>query len=119
MFPKPGWVEHLALDIWSSQAGVAPEALTKANLRAADLPAIGITNQRETTVVWDRTTGQPICGTRILSDLDQPASWSPTGSLRMRFPVAAKMALHSAGATGGTAVSPTPEGGASLATMCT
>ena len=68
IFPKPGWVEHDPRDIWSTQAGVAAEALTKANVGAADVAAIGITNQRETTVVWDRTTGQPICNAIVWQD---------------------------------------------------
>jgi glycerol kinase len=68
IFPKPGWVEHDPSDIWSSQAGVAAEALTKARLSAADIAAIGITNQRETAVVWDRTTGQPICNAIVWQD---------------------------------------------------
>ncbi|MDO4247168.1 MAG: glycerol kinase GlpK [Deinococcus sp.] len=59
-FPKPGWVEHDAAEIWSTQIGVVGEALSKAGIRASDIAAIGITNQRETTVVWDRKTGQPI-----------------------------------------------------------
>ena len=68
IFPKPGWVEHNARDIWSTQAGVAAEALTKANVGAADIAAIGITNQRETTVVWDRATGEPICNAIVWQD---------------------------------------------------
>ena len=68
IFPQPGWVEHDPRDIWSTQAGVAAEALTKANVRAADVAAIGITNQRETTVVWDRATGQPICNAIVWQD---------------------------------------------------
>ncbi|MEW6420229.1 MAG: glycerol kinase GlpK, partial [Deinococcota bacterium] len=60
IFPRPGWVEHDALEIWSTQSGVAQEAITRAGLRAGDIAAIGITNQRETVVVWDRQTGQPI-----------------------------------------------------------
>ena len=68
IFPKPGWVEHDPSDIWSTQAGVAAEALTKAGLTAADIAAIGITNQRETTVVWDRATGQPICNAIVWQD---------------------------------------------------
>jgi glycerol kinase len=59
-FPQPGWVEHDAEEIWSSQRDVACEALTKAGIGRTDLAAIGITNQRETVVVWDRSTGQPI-----------------------------------------------------------
>jgi glycerol kinase len=59
-FPQPGWVEHDANEIWSSQFSVLAEVLQKANLKPQDISAIGITNQRETTVVWDRETGQPI-----------------------------------------------------------
>ena len=68
IFPEPGWVEHDPRDIWSTQAGVAAEVLTKANVRAGDVAAIGITNQRETTVVWDRATGQPICNAIVWQD---------------------------------------------------
>jgi len=68
IFPKPGWVEHDPTDIWSSQSGVAAEALAKANLGAADVAAIGITNQRETTLVWDRATGQPVHNAIVWQD---------------------------------------------------
>ncbi len=61
IFPKAGWVEHDAMEIWASQIGVAQEALLKISATAQDIAAIGITNQRETTVVWDKTTGQPVC----------------------------------------------------------
>src|SRR5262245_43654470 len=61
IFPRPGWVEHDPQEIWASQSGVATQALEKAQLTASDVAAIGITNQRETTVVWDRETGRPIC----------------------------------------------------------
>ena len=60
IFPKAGWVEHDADEIWTSQMGVAAEALERAGVRARDVAAIGITNQRETTVVWDRATGDPV-----------------------------------------------------------
>ncbi|MCC8425460.1 glycerol kinase GlpK [Mucilaginibacter sp. UR6-11] len=60
IYPQPGWVEHNAREIWSTQASVATEAIIKANLKPDDIAAIGITNQRETTVVWDRATGEPI-----------------------------------------------------------
>src|SRR5437764_5569529 len=60
IFPKPGWVEHDATEIWATQRHTATEVLAKAGLAAADIAAIGITNQRETTVVWDRSTGQAI-----------------------------------------------------------
>jgi glycerol kinase len=59
-FPRPGWVEHDADEIWSTQAGVVAEALARASVHASDIAAIGITNQRETTVVWDRVSGEPI-----------------------------------------------------------
>ena len=60
-FPQPGWVEHDASEIWSTQLGVAVEAMSKVDAVAADIAAIGITNQRETVVVWDKETGEPIC----------------------------------------------------------
>lgn len=59
-FPKPGWVEHDADEIWSSQLGVAVEAMSKIGASAQDIAAIGITNQRETVIVWDRETGIPV-----------------------------------------------------------
>ena len=61
IYPKAGWVEHDAMEIWSTQMGVAQEALLKINCTYEDIEAIGITNQRETTVVWDKETGVPIC----------------------------------------------------------
>src|SRR5258707_15430114 len=60
IYPRPGWVEHRPQDIWNSQIAVAKEAISKAGIRADDLAALGITNQRETTLIWDRQTGQPI-----------------------------------------------------------
>ena len=59
-YPQPGWVEHDPLEIWASQLAVAREAIAAAGVRAAQIAAIGITNQRETTILWDRATGQPI-----------------------------------------------------------
>ncbi|WOO42202.1 glycerol kinase GlpK [Rubellicoccus peritrichatus] len=67
-FPKSGWVEHDANDIWNSQETVAREALKKANLTATDIAAIGITNQRETTLLWDRKTGEPIGNAIVWQD---------------------------------------------------
>ena len=61
IYPRPGWVEHDPLDIWITQLAVAQEALEKAGATASSLAAVGITNQRETTVVWDRETGKPVC----------------------------------------------------------
>jgi glycerol kinase len=60
IFPQAGWVEHDAREIWASQIGVAAEALARAQIKPADVAAIGITNQRETTILWDRESGQPI-----------------------------------------------------------
>jgi glycerol kinase len=60
IFPKAGWVEHDPQEIWASQLGVAVEAIGRAGLRAREIAAIGITNQRETTIVWDRVSGEPI-----------------------------------------------------------
>src|SRR3954470_20764663 len=68
IFPQPGWVEHDANEIWQSQREVALEALSKAGLKREDLAAIGITNQRETTVVWNRKTGEPICNAIVWQD---------------------------------------------------
>lgn len=61
IYPKPGWVEHDAMEIWSTQIGVAQEAMYKINAGCQNIEAIGITNQRETTVIWDKKTGVPIC----------------------------------------------------------
>lgn len=68
IFPKPGWVEHDATEIWATQSGVAGEVLQKAGIGASDLAGIGITNQRETTVVWERSTGRPICNAIVWQD---------------------------------------------------
>lgn len=59
-YPKPGWVEHDPMEIWGSQSGVAREVLETAGIRPEEIAAIGITNQRETTVIWDKNTGKPI-----------------------------------------------------------
>jgi glycerol kinase len=67
-FPQPGWVEHNPEEIWSTQAGVALEAITKARLESSAIAAIGITNQRETTVVWDRKTGKPVYNAIVWQD---------------------------------------------------
>ncbi|MDN0075179.1 glycerol kinase GlpK [Crenobacter sp. SG2303] len=68
IYPQPGWVEHDPQEIWAGQAGVAAEALAKAGLGSPAIAAIGITNQRETTVVWDRETGQPIYNAIVWQD---------------------------------------------------
>ncbi|MEM0983117.1 MAG: glycerol kinase GlpK [Planctomycetota bacterium] len=67
-YPKPGWVEHDPSEIWSTQVGVAAEALERAGLGAADIRAVGIANQRETTIVWDRKTGTPIANAIVWQD---------------------------------------------------
>ena len=61
IYPKPGWVEHAAQDIMGSVMAVVAEAIVRADLTAEDIAAIGITNQRETTIVWDKFTGKPVC----------------------------------------------------------
>lgn len=68
VFPQPGWVEHDATEIWSTQLGTAAEAISKAGLTVNDIAAIGITNQRETTVVWDRKTGKPLYNAIVWQD---------------------------------------------------
>lgn len=68
IFPQPGWVEHDGNEIWSTQIGVAAEAIAKAGINAVDIVAIGITNQRETTLVWDRKTSQPVYNAIVWQD---------------------------------------------------
>src|SRR5690349_3327459 len=68
IYPRPGWVEHNALEIWSSQLTVATEAILNARITPADIAAIGITNQRETTVLWDKETGTPIYNAIVWQD---------------------------------------------------
>ena len=68
IFPKPGWVEHDPKEIWTTQISVAAEAVTRAGLKAKDVQAIGITNQRETAVVWDRETGEPVFNAIVWQD---------------------------------------------------
>ncbi len=68
IFPRPGWVEHDPDEIWSTQAGVITEAMERAHIRSKDIAAAGITNQRETAVVWDRSTGRPIGNAIVWQD---------------------------------------------------
>jgi len=90
-FPQPGWVEHDPLDIWNTQRDTAVAALRSAKISARDLAALGLTNQRETTVVWDRATGQPIYNAIVWQDRrtadacaalakDIPADWLRTST---------------------------------------
>ena len=67
-FPQPGWVEHDPEEIWATQVAVAGEAIARAGIQARDVAAIGITNQRETTIVWDRVTGRPVCNAIVWQD---------------------------------------------------
>ena len=67
-YPQPGWVEHDANEIWTSQRDVACEALASAKLKAQDVAAVGITNQRETVVIWNRATGEPIHNAIVWQD---------------------------------------------------
>jgi glycerol kinase len=68
IFPQPGWVEHDAEEIWSTQFGTMAEAVAKARITMKQIAGIGITNQRETTVVWERSTGQPVCNAIVWQD---------------------------------------------------
>jgi len=68
IFPKPGWVEHDPKEIWASQSGVMHAVLAKSGIATRDIAAIGITNQRETTLVWDRKTGTPIANAIVWQD---------------------------------------------------
>lgn len=68
IFPQPGWVEHDPSEIWATQAGMAAEAVSKKGLKGEQMAAIGITNQRETVVVWDRNTGEPVYNAIVWQD---------------------------------------------------
>ena len=68
IYPRPGWVEHDPIELWTTQLATAQEALAKAGLTASDVAAIGITNQRETTVVWNRATGEPVYNAIVWQD---------------------------------------------------
>lgn len=68
IYPQPGYVEHDAMEIWSSQATVMAEVILKAGLKPSQIAAIGITNQRETTIVWDKNTGKPVCNAIVWQD---------------------------------------------------
>ncbi len=68
LYPQPGWVEHNPLDLWETQAAVAQEALAKAGISSSEVAGLGITNQRETVVLWDRRTGQPVGNAIVWQD---------------------------------------------------
>jgi len=83
IFPQPGWVEHDAEEIWATQHAVALEALARAGLAPRDVTAIGITNQRETTVVWDRATGRPVMNAIVWQDRRTAGTLDPAVAARI------------------------------------
>ena len=68
IYPQPGWVEHDPRELWTTQLETAREVLRKTGLSASDIQGVGITNQRETTVVWNRRTGEPVCNAIVWQD---------------------------------------------------
>src|SRR5215467_2025113 len=68
IYPQPGWVEHDPMEIWATQSGVMAEALAKASIAPSDLVAVGITNQRETTILWERASGKPVANAIVWQD---------------------------------------------------
>src|SRR5207245_754643 len=68
VYPQSGWVEHDPEEIWNVQIETAAQALRKSNLKSSDITALGITNQRETAIVWNRTTGKPVCNAIVWQD---------------------------------------------------
>src|SRR4051812_48407053 len=68
IFPQPGWVEHDPAEIWQRTQEVVRDAIARANIKSTDIAAIGITNQRETAVLWDRRTGKPLCNAVVWQD---------------------------------------------------
>jgi glycerol kinase len=93
IFPRPGWVEHDATEIWATQSGVLHEALAKAGLGIADIAAIGITNQRETTVLWDRATGHPLANAIVWQDRRTAQYCDELRAAGHAGPIAAKTGL--------------------------
>ena len=93
IYPKPGWVEHDPQEIWRAQLATARQALAKAGLKARDIRAVGITNQRETTVVWNRKTGQPIHHAIVWQDRRAEATCAHLRSQGKEAPIQAKTGL--------------------------
>jgi glycerol kinase len=93
IFPRPGWVEHDPEEIWVTQITVAHEALTRAGIHARDVAAIGIANQRETTVVWDRKSGRPLCNAIVWQDRRTAAACEALKARGLEPRVAAKTGL--------------------------
>jgi glycerol kinase len=101
IYPQPGWVEHDPLEIWSATQRVIQGAMTKANLTTANVAAVGITNQRETTVIWNKHTGKPICNALVWQDTrtaDICADFAKTGGQdRFRAKVGLPLATYFSG----------------------
>jgi glycerol kinase len=93
VFPRPGWVEHDPEEIWVTQIAVAHEALARAGVQARDVAAIGITNQRETTVVWERASGRPLCNAIVWQDRRTAAACEALKERGLEARVAAKTGL--------------------------
>ena len=94
IFPHPGWVEHDPMEIWASQRATMLEALSKAGLQARDIAAIGITNQRETTVVWNRRTGEPVYNAIVWQDRRAEPYCAALRARGMELPVLEKTGLR-------------------------
>jgi len=93
IYPQPGWVEHDALEIWRSQLSSAQKALADAGLAARELAAIGITNQRETTVLWDRVTGRPLAPAIVWQDRRTAAACAPLRARGLEADITARTGL--------------------------
>jgi len=93
-YPQPGWVEHDPMELWSSQNATIAEALARANLSSGSIAAVGITNQRETTVVWDRDTGRPVCNAIVWQDRRTAAYCAQLKALGAEPMVSAKTGLR-------------------------
>ena len=94
IFPHPGWVEHDPMEIWASQRATLLEAMAKAGLQARDIAAIGITNQRETTVVWNRRTGEPVYNAIVWQDRRAEPACAALRARGMEIPVLEKTGLR-------------------------
>lgn len=93
IFPQPGWVEHCPREIWSSQASTIIEALVKGNISTEDVAAVGITNQRETTIVWDAETGEPVYNAIVWQDGRTAAFCSESGLVQQEQKIREKTGL--------------------------
>jgi glycerol kinase len=93
IFPRPGWVEHDPNEIWATQLAVAAEALARAGVAVSDVAAIGITNQRETAVVWNRRTGEPVCNAIVWQDRRTAAMCEALAAAGHEARIAAKTGL--------------------------